>query len=972
MKSRYTSWLLVSLLLLGALWPAISNATHVRAGEIITRRLPGSTLTYEITLITYYDEQKGAEASRQTTEVEFCFGDGSTQMVPRDIKLSRKINANSSINIYHTTHTYPGPGTYQISAYIENRNAGTINIANPDGTTFWIKTMLTVNAALGLNSSPVLLNPPLDSARVGQKFCHNPAAFDSDGDSLAYRMAIPQQGPQNNHCRGLDVNQYRDPARGINPNAQNEAKNGSATLTINSLSGDLCWDAPAVAGQYNIAFVIEEWRDGILIGEIVRDIQVIVTDSPNQRPQLILPPDLCIEAGQPVNSVIRAFDPDGQRVEITAYSGIFNVGPDGTAYNPPVIAQPYARFITPTQPQSGTATGTVSWTPSCAQIRDDPYDIVVRVVDFPPKTGSQAAAQLATLGTFQIKVIGPRPQGLVARPTTAGVGRAILLTWTPYTCIPSGTSLSATQILVYRKQGCDTPGSQSCTTGAPAGYTQIGRVPASTSSFTDTTALERGIKYSYIIVAQYPLPTGGFSVASTQSCIDLPLLAPVLTNVTVDSTFDTKGVITVRWTRPIGLNPADGGAPFQYRLFRATGLNGTNFTQIATINTTLSPTAADTVFIDRNLNTVANAYRYRLEFYFTDATTKQLTRSDVSEASSVRLTAAPANRQMVLTWQTATPWTNDNQVHRIYRSRTGPNGPFNRIADVSVRGAGTYTYTDRGPDTYLADGNTSLSALSTDSSYCYRVETVGTYPTTSAVRVGLLYNFSQGSCASPGDTTRPCPPSLTLDLLDCANLNPQAFCNQTTYTNKLTWTNPAKNAQGKDCDPRIASYNIYYSRYNNDQPLQKIGNVTAPATTYQHVNLTTVAGCYYVTAVNRAGLESLPSNKVCKDICPAFTMPNVFTPNGDGRNDVLRPMNCSAFVQSVDFVAVNRWGVQVYQTTDPSINWDGSTANGQPLPSGLYYYQVTVRFAGLDPNAPPIVLKGWVEIIREAGNTGGD
>ena len=167
------------------------------------------------------------------------------------------------------------------------------------------------------------------------------------------------------------------------------------------------------------------------------------------------------------------------------------------------------------------------------------------------------------------------------------------------------------------------------------------------------------------------------------------------------------------------------------------------------------------------------------------------------------------------------------------------------------------------------------------------------------------------------------------------------------------------------------SYNIYFSRFNNDQPLQKIDNVPAPTMSFQHTNLTTVAGCYYVTAVNRAGVESAPSNKVCKDICPAFMMPNVFTPNGDGRNDVLRPMSCPAFVESVEFVAFNRWGTQVYETTDPNINWNGATANGQALPSGLYYYQVTVRFAGLDPTAPPVVLKGWVEIIREAGNTGG-
>ena len=126
------------------------------------------------------------------------------------------------------------------------------------------------------------------------------------------------------------MNGYRDPARGLDPNAQNETKNGPATLTIVLSTGDLCWDSPAVAGQYNIAFIIEEWRDGgPLIGEITRDMQMIVTDSRNSRPLLDPLPDLCREAGSLIQVPIRASDPDGNRVEISAFGGIFNRNPDG-------------------------------------------------------------------------------------------------------------------------------------------------------------------------------------------------------------------------------------------------------------------------------------------------------------------------------------------------------------------------------------------------------------------------------------------------------------------------------------------------------------------------------------------------------------------------------------------------------------------------------------------------------------------
>ncbi|MBO0953362.1 gliding motility-associated C-terminal domain-containing protein, partial [Fibrella sp. HMF5405] len=235
--------------------------------------------------------------------------------------------------------------------------------------------------------------------------------------------------------------------------------------------------------------------------------------------------------------------------------------------------------------------------------------------------------------TFGVRLIGPRPQNLTARGATVGnaSGRAIQLSWSPYSCSPVGGSDQApAQMIIYRKEGCDNRPTPPCFTGILPGYTRIGNVPLTTSTFTDTTGLRRGVSYSYRIVAQYPLPVGGQSVQSQEVCLALPLLAPVLTNVTVDSTGPAtglgRGVITVRWTRPLGLNPADGGGPFQYRLFRSLGLTGTTFTQITAITTSLQA-VADTVFVDRGLDTQGQGYTYRLEFYVTNAS-GQLVRQD--------------------------------------------------------------------------------------------------------------------------------------------------------------------------------------------------------------------------------------------------------------------------------------------------------------------------------------------------------
>ncbi|UFH52004.1 gliding motility-associated C-terminal domain-containing protein [Spirosoma sp. KNUC1025] len=934
------------------LGPTRSQATHVRAGEITTKRISQTSLTYEVTFTAYYDEVNGRDAAAAgADEYTICFGDGSTQAVRRLPKIY--VNGRtSSINIYKTIHTYPGPGTYTIGITVVNRNNNTLNLppANRSETIpFFVSTTIYINAALLTNSTPVMLNPPLDSGRVGQKFCHNPAAFDADGDSLAFRLSIPKTSATQTGCTGFNIAAYQNP---IQFSTSSEA-GGAPTFSINPSTGELCWDAPGREGQYNFAFIVEEWRNGVLIGEITRDMQIIVTDSPNKRPLINPIPDLCVEAGTLINQPVTATDPDGNRVIITGFGGVFNVGPDGTPLTPAELIQPaYAQLTNGGLTQNQPATAVFRWQTNCNQIRDQPYDVTFKVTDVPPKP----TPALVSFQTFRIRLVGPSIKNLTARATATAGGRAIQLSWDAYTCGSPGTTIS-----IYRKEGCSPVESQTCTTGPPAGYTKIAEVPSTATTYTDTSSLRRGVSYGYVVVAFYPDVNGGFnggaSIASQQACLELPLLAPVLTQVTVDSTSTQRGQITVRWTRPLGLNPGDLQGPYQYRLQRATGLAGTNFTTIATINTTIQAGIADTLYVDKGLNTQDSAYRYRLEFYYT--LNGQLTRLDVTDpASSVRLAAAPANRQITLTWQANTPWSNDNQTHDIYRSRSGPNGPFNKIREVQVT-TPTYTFNDDGSDTFLADGNTSR-VLSADSSYCYRVMTRGRYTDTQLTRLGILTNYSQIFCASPGDTTKPCPPVLSLDSLNCASLSPESFCDQTSFTNKLSW----RPTTGPTCDANIASYKIYYGRYRQDT-LSALTSVNAPTLTFEHGSLTTVSGCYYVTAVSKRGLESGPSNKVCNDACPSLVLPNVFTPNGDGRNDQFVPFKCPRFVEQIEFVVFNRWGAKVYEVTSPSLAWDGRSKEGVELPSGLYYYQATVHYALVDRNAPPQVLKGWVQMLRE-------
>ncbi|TXB57033.1 T9SS type B sorting domain-containing protein, partial [Phaeodactylibacter luteus] len=77
-------------------------------------------------------------------------------------------------------------------------------------------------------------------------------------------------------------------------------------------------------------------------------------------------------------------------------------------------------------------------------------------------------------------------------------------------------------------------------------------------------------------------------------------------------------------------------------------------------------------------------------------------------------------------------------------------------------------------------------------------------------------------------------------------------------------------------------------------------------------------------------------------------LPNVFSPNGDGANDVFF-VNASPRVLQVDALQVfSRWGEPVFEAfnfppNDPQFGWDG-TYRGQPLNSAVFVVQVTVSY----------------------------
>lgn len=90
-----------------------------------------------------------------------------------------------------------------------------------------------------------------------------------------------------------------------------------------------------------------------------------------------------------------------------------------------------------------------------------------------------------------------------------------------------------------------------------------------------------------------------------------------------------------------------------------------------------------------------------------------------------------------------------------------------------------------------------------------------------------------------------------------------------------------------------------------------------------------------------------------------IAVPNAFTPNGDGRNDYLYPLNAFSAI-NLEFRVFNRYGQLVFETKDWSRKWDG-TINGVLQPAGTYVW--TLQYTD-GPSGKNFFLKGTSTLIR--------
>jgi len=115
---------------------------------------------------------------------------------------------------------------------------------------------------------------------------------------------------------------------------------------------------------------------------------------------------------------------------------------------------------------------------------------------------------------------------------------------------------------------------------------------------------------------------------------------------------------------------------------------------------------------------------------------------------------------------------------------------------------------------------------------------------------------------------------------------------------------------------------------------------------------------YYVWGLGENGCRNVDSIHIALDYRDNLFVPSAFSPNGDGKNDVFRVSNIT-FQKLQEFRVFNRWGQEIYSTTDPKKGWDG-TWKGVAQDMGTYQYIIKVAY----PDGYIETYKGDVTLVR--------
>ena len=369
-----------------------AEGTHLMGGDIVVQQLNG--LTYTVHLTAYRDTM----GIPMQTAATFTFKDSlGVTILTTSANYDTVISGNTlpmypyGVEVYFFTDTVtlPYPGAFTVGWSNCCRNGAILNLSNPLSESMFLQTDFTAMDTVN-NSTPFFLVPAAIFLPVNTPWQYNPLPFDPDGDSLYWSISFPLN-TWNTSCAGFTT----PPGSSANP------------ISINPITGTITWTANTL-GNFVFTVLVEEYRGGVKIGSIRRDMQFIVVAPNGQGPQwnVTLPTDSLGNLHV-------------QLIQFSSYQlAVMGYNPSGAplymeAFGEPFFTQPNpALFNTQGHGVNDTVTGQILWAPTAAQVRPQPYIVVIRISDgYMTQDLSLVITVSATVGKDEIRteILGAYP-----------------------------------------------------------------------------------------------------------------------------------------------------------------------------------------------------------------------------------------------------------------------------------------------------------------------------------------------------------------------------------------------------------------------------------------------------------------------------------------------------------------------------------------------------------------------------------
>lgn len=919
---KYLLWTLLPVLAL-LLTANRLSATHLMGGEltyVYDGPIPGGHLyTVQLIVYRYCDNSNGNPAALDAALPLGIYINGPSGQLDwyatetLSLTFSTFVTATQgNANCNFQTTACIERGEYSLSIFLSDtlpgyhlmverccRNGNIINLDAPGsaGMTFYAFVQPAHQ-----NSSPQIsgLTAPYVCASDTVTVVNN--AYDPDGDSLVYSFVVPYNGYSSAADPMPDPQFSNNPYLLPIPNVVYAA--GFSPLLPFGAGGDAYIDSQSGLtryffpgqGFYVAAIEIREYRNGVLIGATRRDLQfVAIACTPNTTPSYTNTGSggiYSVVEGQNICFNVNFTDADGDSLYLTAAGPLL----DAAIVNPPGVIANASGL--------GTVSSQFCWTPPCGMSRAAPYQFTVTVKDngCPEKTMSRVfsvyVTQVSPTQTPTVS-IAPDPPGIICQGSQVSF-------------VATGTMQGTAPQYFWYQNGVAVAGSDSVYSPLSLNDGDIITVTLVSNAlclFNDTA-------YSAPYVVNInPQPAPQVIVTSNPDSV----LCPQQICFFNANVFNGGSNPAYQWY--INGTQSGGNAP----AFTAANPAGTmavyvvvtpstgcppvhsdsivfNIQPWLTPQISIAASATDsicpgqTVFFNASSNQTGNTpqYQWLLNGNVIGQNSDTLSLTAIPDGGLVTVSVTSSYPCLSPAFASATPLTYHHYTPLKADLTDGPIEICKGLPvtlNMQAEGGKFSSYI------YQWSGGNSASSINNfvppaDGYYYATVDDACYDAVTDSVLIALL------PLPEAGFSWYPQLPSVFLPEVTFADLSQDA----------TQW---------------------YWSFGDGNYSMEK--NPVHEYEIYETVEVMQVVtndfGC------TDTSIQSLRIEKII-----THYLPNAFTPNGDGINDLFGPVGNLTGGHSM--AIFNRWGQQVY-VTDRSGFWNGNAEAGIPAPAGTYTYKVT-------------------------------